>query len=417
MAQSAVRTRASETEIQPVSTASSPPGAVPHLSELDEGNLFGAGLVVTAADDARVAVVDASGYSRQCLDFMSAYGAVNFGHRHVALRVEPQVDIVGSLYPPEAGLLADWLCRTLQLPDHRVLFQVGGSFAASTAIAIAQLARPGKPACIAGAFHGLGVDTQTLAGVQAEFALQRSAWSDMGADAVLVIEPGTVPSSWDDISCLIFEPVQGANGYIPLDLEWLRFLTEAAQSAGVRVIADEIQSGYFRHGHLSVAVAHGMRPDVVLFSKSMTNGAYPLSAVVYAHDLVPESERSMRLSHTFQTGARGFASAWTLAKFIDASPVDSWCADTCDVLSRHIAALTQAGACDVHVTGPTLSFAMPTPAQARELVMAAFARGLLVFTGGPDGSRIRVAPPINIHHDDLDEGMTILIAVCAEVVG
>lgn len=388
-----------------------------HLSELDEGSLFGAGLVAEAADGARVEVSDAAGLSRHCLDFMSAYGAVNFGHRPKALEVEHAVDIVGSLYPPEAGLLADWLCRTLRLPDHQVLFQVGGSFAVSTAIALAQLARPGKPACISGAFHGLGVDAQALTSVQTEFALQRSAWANLGSDAAVVIEPGTVPPTWDGISCLIFEPVQGANGYIPLDPSWLRRLTAAAQSAGVPVIVDEIQSGYYRHGHLSVARELEIRPDVLLFSKSMTNGAYPLSAVVYGADLVPMDDRSMRLSHTFQTGARGFAAAWKLAQFIDASPVDSWCAETCRALTSHVSGLMAAGASEVHVTGPSLSFSLPSPGRARALVMAAFARGLLVFTGGWDGSRIRVAPPVNITPSELDEGMAILTAACAEVVG
>jgi acetylornithine/succinyldiaminopimelate/putrescine aminotransferase len=349
--------------------------------------------------------------TRECIDLMSAYGAVNFGHCNPAIaRPEPSSDVVACLYPPEADMLAEWLCRTLGLPDHEVLYQVGGSFAVATAAAIAQRRRPGRMLSIRGSFHGLGIDALALTGVHREFALQRTPWSSAVSLAVDQISAEEVPSSWDGISSIIFEPVQGANGYVPLPLPWLAELSESAREHGVTVIADEIQSGYFRHGSLSVARNYGITPDILLFGKSLTNGRYPLSVVMYRSGLLPGRDDGVWLAHTFQTGAEGFRAACAVAEYIDSNPVEEYCAAVGNVLSQAASELTARGAVECFVSGPTLSFKMPgTP--ARQIVRACFAHGVLPFTGGASGERIRVAPPITIPIGQLEHAISVLLTV------
>ena len=108
--------------------------------------MFGEGWSAVSAAGARVVLENAMSERRSFLDFMTAYGAVNFGHCNPSLVQEPEsADIVGGIYPEEAKYLARWLCTSVGLIDHEVLFQVGGSFAVATAMAIAQVVKPGKP--------------------------------------------------------------------------------------------------------------------------------------------------------------------------------------------------------------------------------------------------------------------------------
>ncbi len=394
------------------------PAAAPRrwLSDLDESGMFGPGWTVASACGARVELRGPAGGRSSFLDFMTAYGAVNFGHCHPALEGGAlEVDIVGGLYTAEAEELAGWLCHSTGLPDHEVLFQVGGSFAVSTALALAHQARPGRPAALAGAFHGLGVDAQAVTDVQTGMALQRTAWARLAEDAVVRLRPGDPEPDWSGISAFLFEPIQGANGYVPVDRGWLCDTVRSAQAAGVCVIADEVQSGYYRHGHLSVARAWGLTPDVLLFSKSLTNGAYPLSAVLFSGGLVPQERRGLRLSHTFQTGAAGFAAAMRVARFLDREPVEAMCAEVEEALEAAAAQLRDLGAEGCHVTGPSLSFDAGSPAMAKALVHGCFDRRLLIFTGGSRGERIRVAPPVVIGGDELNDGLLVLVDAWREL--
>ncbi len=370
-----------------------------------------------AASGANLQLMDENLGVRECTDLMSAYGSVNFGHRNPEIAVRPSsVDLVACLYPPEADTLAEWLCASLGLPGHEVLYQVGGSFAVATAIAIAQRRRPGAVLSVAGAFHGLGVDSLGLTGVHRDLALQGTAWSQGAGLAVRQIAPGALIEDWEGVSAVILEPVQGANGYVPLPPTWLAELTESAQGSGVTVVADEIQSGFYRHGALSVARAHGIEPDIILFGKSLTNGRYPLSAVVYKSTLLPASAAGVWLAHTFQTGAEGFRAACAVADYIDSHPVAEYCRSVSRPLAEAAATLTALGAVDCHVTGPTLSFTVPG-VSAREIVRRCFARGVLPFTGGETGERVRIAPPVTIRPAELEAALGILLSVIRELSG
>jgi len=383
-------------------------------SLLDESSLFGAPMQVLSATNDMVELCDDGGQRRRCIDYMSAYGAVNFGHRNPKLEVDVPADLVGCFYPPEADTLSQWLCDRLELPEHKVLYQVGGSFAVSTAMALAQHRRPGAVASIRGGFHGLGIDALEVTTTQNELALQGAPGVRLSRSA-RVLELGEIPKRWDDISAVLFEPVQGARGYVPLDPDWLRALEASAHEAGALVIADEIQAGFYRHGSLSVARSLGLRPDIVLFSKSLTNGRFPLSAVVYDQRLEDSLERNFALAHTFQTAALGYYAGMAVARYIDEHPIDALAADVAASLADVASRLAEENAAThIHAIGPSLSFELGT-GRAHEFVTRCFARGLLVFTGGSNGERVRVAPPLTTTTENLASACQIMVDVASNL--
>jgi len=379
------------------------------ISPLDESTTLGRGLTLESAQNATLRLRDEHGRLASYTDLMSAYGAVNFGHLNP--RIAPHTDLPAELaagvYPPEAATVARWLTERLGLPGHQVLFQVGGSFAVSGALAIAQRVRPGRVLALDGAFHGLGLDALAATTTQRPLALQDTALTRAVDGLVQHLIPGTEFTDWAGVSCFIFEPVQGANGYLPVDPQWLAATVAAARAAGVVVVSDEVQAGYYRHGSLSPTRALGIEADIHLFSKSMTNGLYPLSAVVYPTAYDDAVGTGLALAHTFQTGVLGYRAAAAVAAFLDSGDLDPQLREVAEALegcAKRIGEIP--GVHTVRLSGPSLSFGH---ARAGEVVRACVARRVLPFTGGANGDRIRVAPPLTIPAEQLSEALDVLV--------
>jgi len=364
---------------------------------------------VLSARNATLRLRDAAGKEQPFTDMMCGYGAVNFGHMNPA--IDPYADLTSDLvacfFPPSALTHALWLLNQLGLESHTVLYQVGGSFAVTSAIAMAQRIRPGKICTVDGSFHGLGVDTLSASAHGRGVSLQESAFVTRMDESVIRLQAGAEFSAWEGVSCLLYEPIQGATGYLPLPIPWLRELTRAAQAAGVIVIADEIQCGFYRFGHLSIATTENIFPDIYLFSKSMTNGIYPVSAVVYPrvfHDLLPHGDY---WNHTFQTAALGFEAAMCVARYLDSNNIQEQIAGVHSILSQTVERMkTSPSLGSFYLAGPTLSFESKD-GRAGEIARHCEERGVLVFAGGR-GTRVRVAPPITIPHDQLTSALAIL---------
>ena len=381
------------------------------VSDLDESRAFGERWTCGRALNASLTLSRGDGATEEFTDLSSSYGAVNFGHcnEDIRLPAHPKSDLVAGIYPPEAERFARWLTDALGVTDFKVLFQIGGSFAVSAALALAQRRRPGKILAIEGGFHGLGLDSLSVTTAQRSFALQETPLRQSLDKFVEVLAPGETEIDWSGVSCLIFEPIQGARGFVPLDGNWLQDLCTQAKNAGVTVIADEIQCGYYRFGDFSVARKWGLEPDVLLFSKSMTNGLYPFSAVVYRQTLEAGVGGGVVLAHTFQTSALGCFAACAVADYIDSRDVKADCRRVAVPLAEAAARMEQSGrAREIHQLGPTLSFRPVT--NAGDLVKACFADRLLILGGGVDGERIRVAPPLTIETETLRRALEILLS-------
>jgi acetylornithine/succinyldiaminopimelate/putrescine aminotransferase len=353
---------------------------------------------VLAAKNATLRLRAPSGHVFSFTDLTSAHGAVNFGHLNPA--IDPFTglasDLATGFYPPAAASYAEWLCGKLHMETHNVLYRVGGNSAVGAAIGMAQQARKGKILVIDGASHGLG----------------RKARSYRGTDSFVSIAVGREFNAWDGVSCLVYEPIlggnggNGANGLVPVPLPWLRGLSQSAQDAGVIVIADEIQCGFFRFGKLSLAMSEYLHPDMYLFGNSMTNGIYPLSAVVCPKTLdggVLAGDEGGEL--IFQTATLGYQAAECVAKYIDSTDIEGQVEQIHLALGKvgeRLAANPRLSS--FHLAGPTLSLEV-LDGKAMDLVHACEERCVLVGVGG---GRVRLAPPTTIPMEQLTSALKIV---------
>jgi acetylornithine/succinyldiaminopimelate/putrescine aminotransferase len=361
---------------------------------------------LVGADNAKITLRHRRGDERSFIDLVAGFGAFNFGHCNPDIDPfrDSQPDMMPGVYPPEGELFASWLCDRLALPDHKVLFQIGGSFAVSSALALAQHVRPGRILSVEGAFHGLGLDSLSLAPGHEAGTLFNTRLLKCVSGEVDVIAPGQRPSRWSEYSCFIYETVQGSAGHIKLPVEWLAEMEHAARRSGVTVIADEILCGYFRHGWFSPARSQGLNPTILLYGKSMTNGLYPYSAVVYSPEVEDAVSDEIFGEHTFQASALGCRAAMRVARYLDRFDHHAAIGRLQRLFASAMEQFVRSGdVVGAHNTACTLSLRPTVPAE--RVAERCFDEGVLVTVSGKSDEYISLVPPLTIEEEVLFRAM------------
>jgi acetylornithine/succinyldiaminopimelate/putrescine aminotransferase len=364
----------------------------------EEGLQAGTSYVVLAAKNATLRLRGPSGHVYSFTDLTSGQGAVNFGHLNPG--IDPfeglSSDLVSTIFPPAAGAYSEWLLKKLAVDEKTVLYRVGAPAGVGHAIHLARRRRPGKVVLIDGSCHE-------------QEAIFGRDWTAGLGEAVVRIAAGEEFSDWDQVSCLLYEPVQSTCGSVPISLPWIRGLSRAAQAAGVTVIADETQCGFYRFGRLSLAASEYLYPDIFLFGNSMTNGIYPLFAVVCPEALAGAvTPIDGGWQPTFETSALGLRAAECVAQYIDSTDMERLVLPILHQLSKASEKLAaNPNLTTFHLAGPTLSLGV-RDGRAAELVRACEERGVLM-SAGAGGSRVRIAPPLTIDALQLQVALKVVV--------
>jgi ornithine--oxo-acid transaminase len=249
-------------------------------------------LPVVVAEAEGVWVTDVDG--RHYLDLLSAYSALNFGHRHPRLvaAAKAQLDRVTltsrAFYNDQLG---PFCAELTELAGTELVLPMNtGAEAVETAIKASRAwgyrvkgVPPGRARIVVcdNNFHGR---TTTIVG----FSSSRSARSDFGPftpgfvsipygdAAALEAVIGEAP---DDTVAFLVEPVQGEAGVMVPPAGYLRAAREICDRHGVLLVADEIQSGLGRTGTTFACDHEGVRPDLYVLGKALAGGIVPLSVV------------------------------------------------------------------------------------------------------------------------------------------
>jgi len=234
-------------------------------------------------------VTDSAG--KRYLDFLSAYSALNFGHRHPRLidAAKRQLDRLtltsrafhNDQFGPFAQALAELTGMDMVLPMN------SGAEAVETAIKTARkwgyrvkgVAPDSARIVVAGGnFHGR---TTTII----SFSTDPEARDDFGP-----YTPGFDVVAYGDVDALratitpstvafLVEPIQGEAGVLLPPDGYLTAAREVCRENGVLFIADEIQSGMGRTGKTFACQWENLVPDMYIMGKALGGGIYPVSAV------------------------------------------------------------------------------------------------------------------------------------------
>jgi ornithine--oxo-acid transaminase len=238
---------------------------------------------------------------RRYLDALSAYSALNFGHRHPRLVAAAQEQLARVTLTSRAfsndqlGPFARDLAALTR--KDRVLPMNTGAEAVETAIKAARKwgyevkgVAPGRATIVVcdGNFHGR---TTTIVSFSGD-PLARDGFGPFAPGFVSVpfgdaaALRAAFEAHGDDVVAFLVEPVQGEAGVIVPPDGYLRAARRLCGEHGVLLVADEIQSGLGRTGRTFACDHEDVVPDLYVLGKALGGGIVALSAVAGDDDVL-----------------------------------------------------------------------------------------------------------------------------------
>jgi ornithine--oxo-acid transaminase len=366
-------------------------------------------LPVTLVEGDGAWVVDDQG--RRYLDLLSAYSALNFGHRHPRLVAAAQAQLErltltsrafeNDQLGPFADELAELCGKDMVLPMNT------GAEAVETALKLARRwgyevkGVPHDRAQIVVCndnFHGR---TTTIVGFSSD-PTARDGFGPFPAGFVSVPYGDAAAlkdAITDETVGFLVEPVQGEAGVIIPPDGYLRACRDICADASVLLLADEIQSGLGRTGRTFACDHEDVRPDVYILGKALGGGIMPLSAVAADADILGVLTAGTHGS-TFGGNPLACAVGREVIAMLRSGQFQARAAELGEHLAKGLAGLPPSHVAAVRVRGlwAGIDFTDKVPS-GRAVCEELLARGVLAKD--THGATIRLAPPLTITEEDL----------------
>lgn len=216
----------------------------------------------------------------------------------------------------------------------------------------------------------------------------------------------------EDTAAIIAEPIQGEGGVRPLPPQIVAAINTACARTGALYIADEVQSGLGRTGHLFAFEALGLCPDLISVGKALGAGV-PIGAVLV----------SARVAASISAGDHGTTYGGNpLACRAALAVMDTLEQGLLDhvrrvgpVFADGLRALARKHPMVVEVRGAGLMQGLVLDRDATPVVPAALERGLIVNRTAE--RVVRMLPPYVISDAEIGEALSRLDAALSAVEG
>lgn len=222
----------------------------------------------------------------------------------------------------------------------------------------------------------------------------------------------------DDCAAIVVEPIQGEGGYVVPPDGFLPALRRLCDKHGIFLITDEVQSGLGRTGKWWAVEHWGVEPDIITMAKGLASGV-PIGAVIARKEIMDWPPGAH--ANTFGGNPLACRAALATIDLIEKEMMQN----AAEVGEYTLDALSEIQArqpCIGSVRGKGLMIGVelvkdsdsfePAEKLRDRAVDVAFQSGLITLGCGK--STIRVAPPLNITTDVIDEGLGILEASLAQ---
>lgn len=217
----------------------------------------------------------------------------------------------------------------------------------------------------------------------------------------------------DDVAAILIEPVLGEGGYVPAPPDFLKKVREFANSKGALMICDEVQTGFGRTGSLfscdSEYYGHDVQPDIMTMAKGIASG-FPLSGVATRREIANTCDPGM-LGGTYAGNALSCAAAVETQKVLQEENLIENASKMGKRLKQNLKNIqsnefSKGLIGDVRGLGLMigLEFAKEAEPGIKSKVSQACADEGLLLLGCSTYEVVRFVPPLNITHDDIDNG-------------
>lgn len=364
-------------------------------------------VVVAHAEGAWVTDV----HGKRYLDMLSAYSALNQGHRHprILAAAHAQLDRVTltsrAFHNDRLGPFLEKLAQVSGFP--RALPMNSGAEAVETALK---------------AMRRWGYRTRGIPEDRAEIVVARDNFHGRTISIVSFstepsyregfgpFTPGFVTVPYGDVDAIraaigpytagvLLEPIQGEAGIIVPPDGYLRAVRDLCTREGVLLVLDEIQTGLGRTGKMWAFEHEGIRPDGITVGKALGGGVYPVSAFC-ADEHVMEVFAPGSHGSTFGGNPLAAAVATTALEVLEDERLPERAATLGEGFRAALRSLNSPKVKEVRGKGLLIGVELhPEAGKARGYCEALMERGVLCKD--THEQVMRFAPPLVLAEDDL----------------
>ena len=220
----------------------------------------------------------------------------------------------------------------------------------------------------------------------------------------------------DQVGAIISEPIQGEGGFIAPPDDYFKEIKKICDAHDIKLIIDEIQTGFARTGKMWAIEHYGVEPDLMTMAKAIASGL-PLSAVV-ARDELMKDVYPGSLGGTYGGNPIACATALKVLEIIKREKIVEQAATLGKKLQKRLDEFYDKYEVigDVRGKGPMLAMELvkdrktkePYPEAASKVMKSCLGAGLLTLKAGLYSNCIRLHPPLTIGDELLEKGLAIM---------
>jgi predicted acetylornithine/succinylornithine family transaminase len=383
---------------------------------------FGKQLILHQSQGTKV--WDANG--KEYLDFISGIAVNNVGHTNpevVEAIIEQakqmlHVNVFGKSLVPVQVDLAKELAKVTPDGLDKIFFTNSGTEAIEGAIKLARRAT-GKHKIIAfeGAFHGRTCGSLSISYRE----VYRKPFEPLLPGVTFVpfndlkaAEQAITP----EVGMVIIEPIQGEGGvHVPSD-DFLPGLRALCDQNGAMLVLDEIQTGFGRTGKFFACEHWNVVPDILVVAKAL-GGGMPLGGFISRPEVM-NILTDPPLSHMTTFGGHPVSCAAGLASLniINRDKLVERSAIFGNEIQNRLKEFQKKYPVIVDIRGKGLMIGLEfaTPELTKKIVGRAQDLGLILSWSIYAGGTVRVAPPLNVLPEEIDQALNILEKAITESI-
>ncbi|GBF74295.1 ornithine--oxo-acid transaminase [Paenibacillus sp. 598K] len=360
---------------------------------------------------------------RRYMDMLSAYSALNQGHRHpdIIRALKEQADKVTltsrAFHSPSPGQFYEKLAA--YTGKQRVLAMNTGAEAVETAVKAVRrwayrvkgvAADQAEIIVCSGNFHGRTLTVTSFSSspeYREDFGPFTPGFKIIPYGDLAALEQAITPNT----AALLIEPIQGEAGIIIPPAGYLKAASELCRRHRVLLAADEIQTGFGRTGRRFACDWEGVVPDLYIMGKALGGGVLPVSAVAADDEILGVFEPG---SHGSTFGGNPLACSVAIAA-LDVVEGEAL-AERSDHLGNYLRERLETISSPYirEIRGRGLFIGVELDRKARPFCEALMAQGLLCKE--THETTIRFAPPLVIEQAELDWAFERIEAVLTSAI-
>ena len=218
-----------------------------------------------------------------------------------------------------------------------------------------------------------------------------------------------------NVAAILIEPIQGEGGFIVPPKGFMPALAKYSADNGIVFIADEVQTGFARTGHMFAVEEENVVPDMMVTAKGIAGGL-PLAGITGRAEIM-DSVHASGLGGTFGGNPLSCAAALGALETMEAENLVVRAQHIGKILGDSLRALQGKYPIIGEVRGRGAMQAIelveagtknPNTAAMNAVVKYCQSKGVLVLTAGTYSNVIRFLPPLVITDDLLQDALGVL---------